>query len=65
MSKEIKRKIDELRWQLEEVTVPGIFTLNSEAVRINNELIALQTQCNHHYIEGQCEFCYHLEGLNE
>ena len=32
MSKEIKEQIDELRWQLEEVMVPGIFTLNSEAV---------------------------------
>ena len=38
MSKEIKAKIDELRMQLEEATVPGMFTLNPEVVRINNEI---------------------------
>lgn len=65
MSKEIKAKIDELRWQLEEATVPGMFTLNPEVVRINNEIESLQKKCNHHYVDGQCEFCYHLEGVNE
>lgn len=65
MSKEIKEKIDELRWQLEEAVVPGMFTLNPEVTRINNEIAALQKQCVHHYTEGQCEFCYHLEGMND
>ena len=65
MSKEIKMQIDELRWQLEEATVPGMFTLNPEVVRINNEIEALQNKCEHHYVEGQCEFCYHLEEINE
>ena len=65
MSKEIKAQIDELRWQLEEATVPGMFTLNPEVVRINKEIETLQNKCNHHYVEGQCEFCYHLEGINE
>lgn len=65
MSKEIKMQIDELRWKLEEAAVPGVFTLNPEVVRINNEIVALQNKCNHHYVEGQCEYCYHLEGLND
>lgn len=65
MSKEIKMQIDELRWKLEEAAVPGVFTLNPEVVRINNEIVALQSKCNHHYVEGQCEYCYHLEGLND
>ena len=65
MSKEIKMQIDELRWKLEEAAVPGVFTLNPEVVRINNEIAALQSKCNHHYVEGQCEYCYHLEGLND
>lgn len=65
MSKEIKAQIDELRWQLEEAIVPGMFTLNPEVVRINNEIETLQNKCKHRYIEGQCEFCYHLEGNNE
>ena len=65
MSKEIKMKIDELRWQLEQEVVPGVFTLNPQVIRINNEIVALQAQCNHHYVEGQCEFCYQLEDINE
>ena len=65
MSKEIKAQIDELRWQLEEATIPGMFTLNPEVVRINNEIETLQKECKHHYIDGQCEFCYHLEETNE
>ena len=65
MSKEIKQRIDELCQQLEEVLTPGMFTLNPEVTKINNEIRALQAQCEHHYVEGQCEFCYHLEGVNE
>ena len=65
MSKEIKKIIDELRWQLEQEVSPDIFVLNPQIARINNEIAALQKQCNHHYVEGQCEFCYHLEGVND
>jgi hypothetical protein len=64
MSKEIRAKIDELNNQLERVVVPGTFILNPEAVRITKEIAALQSQCQHHFVEGQCEFC-HLEGTNE
>ena len=42
-----------------------MFTLNPKVVKINNEITELQRKCNHHYVEGQCEFCYHLEGVNE
>lgn len=65
MSKEIKEKIDQLRWELEEAYVPGIFTLNPKMVEINEQISALQDQCKHNYIEGQCEFCYRLEGADE
>lgn len=63
MSNEIRTKIDALYEQLENVVVPGTFTLNSEAVRINEEIAALQAQCKHSFVEGQCEFC-HLEAIN-
>ena len=65
MSREIKEKIDALRLELEEAFAPGMFTLNSEVVRINKEIETLQNNCNHHFSEGQCEFCYKLEGVNE
>ena len=65
MSKEIKATLDQVHRQLEEATIQDRFTLNPEVVRINNEIESLQKKCNHHYVEGQCEFCYHLEGVNE
>lgn len=64
MSKEIRAKIDELNAQLEQVVAPGIFTLNPEAVKISKEIESLQSKCQHHFVEGQCEFC-HLEGIDE
>lgn len=65
MSKEIKEQIDLLRWELEQACVPGVFTLNPKMVEINKQISALQDQCEHNYIEGQCEFCYRLEGTDE
>ena len=62
-SQEIRKRIDELRLELEEVLAPGMFILNPEVVRINNEISELQAKCEHKYVDGQCEICYHLEGL--
>ena len=64
MSKEIKQKIDELCLELEQVVTPGMFTLNLEAEQISNKIAALQKQCKHSYVNGQCEFCYRLEDTN-
>lgn len=66
MSKEIKAKIDQLCLELEQVVTPGMFTLNMEAAQISNKISALQNQCHHHFVDGQCEFCYRVEGdVNE
>ena len=62
MSKEIKAKIDKLCLELEQVVTPGMFTLNMEAARISNKIAALQNQCKHNFVDGQCEFCYRMEG---
>lgn len=64
MSKEIKMKIDQLCLELEQVVTPGMFTLNMEAAQISNKIAALQKQCKHNFIDGQCEFCYRMEGDN-
>lgn len=65
MSKEIKAKIDQLCLELEQVATPGMFTLNIEAAEISNKIAALQKQCKHNFVNGQCEFCYHMEGNDE
>lgn len=64
MSKEIKKKIDDLRLELEEALAPGMFTLNPRVLEINEKIDALQAKCQHQFVEGQCEFCYKLEGMN-
>ncbi len=64
MSKEIKMKIDQLCLELEQVVTPGMFTLNMEAAQISNKIAALQKQCKHNFVDGQCEFCYRMEGDN-
>jgi hypothetical protein len=64
MSKEIKAKIDQLHLDLEQVVTPGMFTLNMETAQISNKIAALQNQCQHHFVDGQCEFCYRMEGDN-
>ena len=66
MSKEIKAKIDKLCLELEQVVTPGMFTLNMEAARISKKIAALQNQFKHNFVDGQCEFCYRMEGdMNE
>jgi hypothetical protein len=47
---------------LEQVVTPGMFALNMEAAQITNKIAALQKQCKHSFINGQCEFCYRMEG---
>ena len=57
MSKEIREKIEQLTAELKEVFDPSTFVLNSRTTEILMEIGELQEQCNHHYVDGMCEFC--------
>jgi len=37
---------------------PETFTLNPRVVAIMCQIHRLQEQCQHHYVDGACEFCY-------
>ena len=63
MSKEIKEKIDALSLEAEKLVDPTTFVLNPKIVEISNQITALREQCQHHYVDGFCEFCYQ-EGEN-
>lgn len=65
MSKEIKQKIDEYYAEIERLYNPAIFTLNQKVNELNKKIVELQNQCHHHFVDGQCEFCYRREGNNE
>ena len=58
MSKEIKRQIDELNMKVEEMIDPTTFTLNPTVVGLMLKISKLQEQCQHHFVDGACEYCY-------
>ena len=58
MSKEIKKRIDELSLEIESLMDPTTFVLNPRIGEIDKEIRALQSQCNHNFVNGICEFCY-------
>ena len=58
MSKEIKKRIDELSLEIESLMDPTTFVLNHRIGEIDKEIRALQSQCNHNFVNGVCEFCY-------
>ena len=61
MSQEIKKKIDELSLEVEQLMDPTTFVLNPRIGEIDKEIKALQAQCQHNFVNGVCEFCYRGE----
>ena len=64
MSKEIRIKINQLSEEAERLMDPTTFVLNSRIIAINQEIEELQSKCQHHFVDGMCEFC-DLEAINE
>lgn len=64
MSKEIRIKMNQLSEEAERLMDPTTFVLNPRIVAINQEIEELQSKCQHHFVEGICEFC-DLEAINE
>ena len=61
MSQEIKKRIDELSLEAEQLMDPTTFVLNPRIGEINEEIYQLQAQCKHSFVNGICEFCYRGE----
>lgn len=40
---------------------PASFELNEEILKLIQENAELQASCEHHFVDGQCEFCYMSE----
>ncbi len=64
MSKEIRIRMNQLSEEAERLMDPATFVLNPRMVAINQEIEELQSKCQHHFVEGMCEFC-DLEAINE
>lgn len=63
MSKEIKKQIDDLYLELEDLVIPDSFILNPKIAIITQKITKLQEQCKHNFVDGICEFCYLEEFL--
>ena len=57
MSEEIRNKIKEINNELNVSLDPSQFVLNPRIGELLQELENLQRQCEHHFIDGTCEFC--------
>jgi hypothetical protein len=57
MSKEIKDKIAILTREYEEIFDPSTFVLKPRLIEIQTEIMKLQRECNHSFVNGFCEYC--------
>lgn len=58
---EIKEKIDKNNKVIEALFSPSVFTLNNTVAALLAENEQLQSQCEHNFVDGYCEFCYKEE----
>lgn len=58
---EIKEKIDQNNKVIEALFSPNVFTLNNTVAALLAENQQLQSQCEHNFVDGYCEFCYKEE----
>ena len=58
---EIKEKIDKNNKVIEALFSPNVFTLNNTVAALLAENEQLQSQCEHNFVDGYCEFCYKEE----
>lgn len=54
---EIRRAIDLNNQLINTLLTPNQFTLNNEVARLLRENKNYQSQCQHHFVGGYCEFC--------
>jgi hypothetical protein len=54
---EIFNLITEKKSKIEDLFDPTSFVLNPEVVKLEKEIEELQTECEHNYVEGVCEYC--------
>ena len=57
MSEEIRFKIAQLNDELDSILDPSSFVLNPRVNEIFAEIAELQEECEHNFVNGECEFC--------
>lgn len=57
MSQEIRKQIDEIYQEIENLLNPSSFVLKPEVAILNGEIKKLQKQCSHKFENSQCIYC--------
>lgn len=57
----IKQKIDDLYQELDAMISSGLFVYDKHYQEIFDTIIALQDECAHKFVDGECEYCHRLE----
>ena len=54
---EIRKAIDANNKIIDTLLTPNQFVLNNEVARLLRENKNYQSQCQHHFVDGYCEYC--------
>ena len=58
---EIRNRINQLYQLIEDGIDPCTFVLNPKAREYELEIEGLRRQCQHHLVNGQCQYCDEIE----
>lgn len=61
---QIKEEIDKNNKIIEELLNPSQFTLNNAVRDLLARNAELQSQCEHSFVDGFCEYCYTMQEEN-
>jgi hypothetical protein len=62
---QIKEEIDKNNKLIEALINPSQFTLNNSVRDLLARNAELQSQCEHNFVDGFCEYCYLMEETNQ
>lgn len=54
---EIFSLVTEKKQKIEELLDPTVFVLNKEVEALQNDIVELQKDCPHEFVEGICKYC--------
>ena len=62
---QIKEAIDKNNALIEQIINPSQFTLNNAVRELLSKNAELQSQCEHSFVDGFCEYCYLMQEDSE
>lgn len=57
----IKERVEALITEYEDIISTGTFCYDKRFTLITQTITALQNECAHNFVDGECEYCHRLE----